>query len=96
VTTGGEFSGKAKATKLQKNSMNPYEIYETKSIVNNWEQYTGLWVVQVDCKTDLIAFYLPGRGGRVTRRAAKFIRTLWESGTSAGEISRITGCEIAS
>lgn len=75
--------------------MNPYEIYETKALVDNWEQYTGHWVVQVDSKTDLIAFYLPGRGGRVTKQAAKLIRTLWESGKSSGEISAITGCEIA-
>jgi len=75
--------------------MNPYEIYETKALVNNWEKYTGQWVVQVDCKTDLIAFYLPGRGGRVTKQAARRIRTLWESGKPAGEISRITGFEIA-
>lgn len=75
--------------------MNPFEIYETKALVNNWEQYIGNWVFQVDCKTDLIAFYLPGRGGRVTKKAALRIRTLWESGMSAGEISRVTGCEIA-
>jgi len=75
--------------------MEPYKIYETTAFVNNWQEYTGQWCVQVNYKTDLIAFYLPGRGGRVTKRAAKLVRKLWESGKTAGEISQITGCEIA-
>ena len=76
--------------------MKPYEIYETKSLVNNWEQYTGNFRVQVDCSNDLIAFNLPGRGGPVTKKMAAKIKELWESGKTAREISEITGCEIAS
>jgi hypothetical protein len=50
----------------------------------------------VDCSNGVIAFNLPGKGGPVTKKMAAKIRELWESGKSAGEISKVTGCEIAS
>lgn len=64
-------------------------------MVDNWERHTGKFRVRVPSKTDVIAFELPGRGGRVTQLAAREIHKLWHAGKSAGEISTLTGCQIA-
>ena len=64
-------------------------------MVNNREEYTGKFRVRGPCVCDVIAFDLPGRGGRVTQLAAREIHRLWHSGKTAGEISKITGCGIA-
>jgi pimeloyl-ACP methyl ester carboxylesterase len=75
---------------------NDCEIFETRAYVNNWQQFTGHFRVRVPCSNDVIAFDLPGHGGRVTQKAAGEIHTLWHAGKTAGEISSLTGCRIAS
>lgn len=71
------------------------EVFQTKAMVGNWEQFTGHFRVRVPCDSDLICFELPGRGGRTTLRAARQIHDLWHQGMTAGDVAQATGCDIA-
>jgi len=72
----------------------PYEVFETKRLINNWEQYTGRYRVTVS-RSEGVCFCLPGRGGKVTLQAAREIARRWQAGESAGRIVQHTGWALA-
>jgi len=47
------------------------EVFQTKAMVGNSEQFTGHYRVSVPCYEGQLFFELPGRGGRTTLRAAR-------------------------
>jgi len=71
------------------------DVFQTKKMVGNWEQFTGHYRVSVPCVDGPLFFELPGRGGRTTLRAARQIHDLWHQGMTAGDVARATGCDIA-
>jgi len=58
------------------------EIVETKAMRGNWEQYTGSFRL-IGIPGDFIE--LPGRGGRVTQRAAALALEAFAAGRTNGE-----------
>jgi len=79
-----------------------HDIFETKRMVNNWDEFTGTFRATIKVEPPLptragidIAYPvydLPGRGGRITRAAAKAIATEIESGIWPADIRGFVGC----
>lgn len=61
-------------------------ILEATHTVNQFEEYAGIFFCRVDNR---VTFQLPGRGGRVTKKAALKIQKLWDLGTPIDEISNL-------
>lgn len=67
-------------------------LFETQVFRNNWLHYTGRFRARILCSDgEPICWEVPGKGGRVSVRAARWIGDLWKQGFTAGEISKVTG-----
>lgn len=71
-------------------------LFETTVLRDNWQHGTGKFRARIWTDDDLICWDVPGKGGKMSIRAARWLGDLWKQGFTAGEISRITGFPLAS